>query len=228
MISVPVQVNADFGMGLLEDGFRLTINLQPVIPIELTDNWNVISRTILPIIHQSDVVNEGSSESGLGDITQSFFFTTNKTEPLIVGFGPAFLIPTATNHLLGTQKFGLGPTLLVLKQTGGWTYGTLLNHIWSVAGADNRSDVSSTFIQPFLAYNTKTAWTFTLNTESSYDWEAQEWSVPIHFVVSKLMRFGKQPVSFAGGIRCWAESPFGAPKGCGFRTVVTLLFPQGG
>src|SRR5262245_7934757 len=101
MISVPFQTNCDFGMGPFSHGFRFSMNIQPVIPFELNEHWNLISRTILPIIHQNDVVFEGSTETGLGDITQSFFFSPNKTEPLIMGFGPVFLIPTATDHLLG-------------------------------------------------------------------------------------------------------------------------------
>ena len=226
LISVPFQNNDDFGMGPFEHGYRHTINIQPVIPFHLNDKWNLISRTILPVIHQNDVVAEDTSQTGLGDITQSFFLSPTKTEPFIWAIGPAFLIPTATDHLLGTQKFGIGPTALILKQTGGWTYGALFNHIWSVVGADNRADVNNTFLQPFLAYNTKTAWTFSLNTESSNDWTAEEWSVPIHFTVAKLLRFGTHPVSFTGGVRCWANSPPGGPQHCGIRTAVTLLFPE--
>jgi hypothetical protein len=224
MISVPFQSNFDFGLGPNEDGFRYTLNFQPVIPISLNEKWNMITRTIVPTIHQNDVIDT-TSQTGLGDITEEIFFSPKKTEPFIWGIGPALLIPTATDHLLGTQKFGLGPTLVVLKQTGGWTYGALVNQVWSVAGAHNRADVNSTFIQPFLSYGTKTAWTYGINTESSYDWTGEAWSVPIHVTVSKLVRFGKQPVQFGAALRCWATSPAGGPSGCGFRVIVTPLFP---
>ena len=223
MISVPFQSNFDFGIGPNEDGFRHTLNIQPVIPFKLGGNWNLVSRTILPIIHQSEVV-PSTTQNGLGDITQSFFFVP-PTEGIIMGFGPALLIPTATDDLLGTGKFGLGPTVLVLKQHKAWTYGILLNHIWSVAGDDFRAEVNNTFIQPFMAYNTKSAWTFGLNAESSYNWTGEQWSVPIHITVSKLLKFGKQPVSLGGALRCWATSPSGGPQGCGFRLIGTLLFP---
>ena len=225
LISVPFQNNFDFGLGPNDNGFRYTLNFQPVIPVALNSNWNLISRTIVPIMHQSDVV-PGTSQTGLGDIVQSFFFSPNKTTPFIWGFGPVLLLPTATNDLLGGKKFGLGPTLVVLKQKQGWTYGSLLNHIWSVAGDDARLDVNATFLQPFVSYTTKTAWTVSLNTESTYDWTAQKWAVPINFSVSKLMRFGKQPVSIAAGPKCWATSPTGAPSGCGLRFSVTPLFPK--
>ena len=117
---------------------------------------------------------------------------------------------------------------MALKQQGKWTYGALSNHIWSVAGDDDRADVNSTFLQPFVAYTTKTAWTYLLNTESSYDWKARKpgqcrftWWRP------KLVKFGKQPVSIGGGLRCWATSPPDGPHGCGFRLIVTPLFPKG-
>jgi len=224
LISVPFQSNFDFNMGT-GSGWRYTLNIQPVVPIELNAKWNVISRTILPIIHQHNVVNT-SSQSGLGDITQSFFFAPTDSKRFIWGAGPVVLIPTATNDLLGTEKFGLGPTLLILKQEHAWTYGFLTNHIWSVAGSDSRASVNSTFIQPFLAYNTKDAWTFGLNTESSYDWVGNAWTVPIHFSVSKLIKFGHQPISVGGTLRCWATSPAGGPENCGFRFIVTPLFPK--
>jgi len=224
LISVPFQSNFDFGMGT-GSGWRYQLNFQPVIPIRLNSKWNLISRTILPVIHQHNVANVGS-QSGLGDITQSFFFSPAEEKRFVWAVGPALLIPTATDDLLGTEKFGAGPTVLVLKQQGGWTYGALTNHIWSFAGDEDRASVNSTFLQPFLAYNTKDAWTYTVNTESSYDWTANHWSVPINFTLSKLTKFGKHPVSLGAGFRCWAASPPGGPENCGFRFVVTPLFPR--
>lgn len=225
LISVPLQSNIDFGLGT-GSGWRYTLNVQPVIPIKLSNDWNLISRTILPIIHQGNVTGPNTSQSGLGDITQSLFFSPNKTEPFVWAVGPVFLIPTGTDEALGTQKWGVGPTALALKQSHGWTYGILANHIWSVAGKANRSDVNSTFLQPFLAYNTKDAWTYSINTESTYDWVNNSWSVPINPLISKLVRFGKHPVSFGGGLKCWAVSPAGGPDNCSVRIVVTALFPK--
>jgi hypothetical protein len=144
----------------------------------------------------------------------------------IWGAGPVFLLPTSTDDLLGTGKWGLGPTAVALRQTGPWTYGILVNHIWSVAGEGDRQDVSSTFLQPFLAYTTKTAWTFTLNTESTYDWKGERWSVPLHFVVSKVTKIGGQLASVGAGLRYWVESPDSGPHGWAARFVVTFLFPK--
>ncbi len=224
LISVPLQSNFDFGMGS-GSGWRYTLNIQPVIPVALSPKWNMISRTIVPIIHQSNVAGN-TSQSGFGDITQSLFFSPNKSEPFVWAVGPVFLIPTATDSRLGTQKFGIGPTALVLKQSHGWTYGMLMNHIWSVAGKSSRVDVNSTFLQPFLSYSTKDAWTYGVNTESSYDWNGHNWSTPIIPSVSKIVRFGKQPVSFGGGVKCWVTTPSGGPEGCSLRIIVTALFPK--
>ena len=228
LISVPFQFNYDSGFGP-DDGYRATLNIQPVIPISLNDDWNLISRTILPIVTQDDIAGPSGSQSGLGDITQSLFFSPKAAGPggIIWGAGPVFLVPTATDDLLGTGKWGAGPTGVALKQAGPWTFGMLANHIWSFAGDGDRSDVNSTFMQPFLSYTTPDAWTFGVNTEATYNWTSEEWSVPINLTVGKLVKFGHQPVSFTVGARYWAESPENGPDGWGFRGVVTLLFPKG-
>jgi len=227
MISVPFQFNYDRGFGP-DDGNRETLNIQPVIPFSLNDDWNLISRTILPVIWQNDIAGQSGNQFGLGDITQSFFFSPKQPGPggIIWGVGPVFLIPTGTDDMLGTGKWGAGPTAVLLKQDGPWTYGILANHIWSFAGEGSRPDVSSTFLQPFLSYTTKDAWTFTLNTESSYDWKGDQWSIPINFNVSKLVKFGEQPVSLSAGVRYWADTPENSAEGWGFRLGLTFLFPK--
>ncbi len=225
LISVPFQNNFDFGMGPDKKGFRYTLNFQPVIPIALNKDWNLISRTILPIIYQNKVANN-SSQFGLGDITQSFFFSPNKSKPFVWGLGPVLNIPTATNKYLGTQKLGIGPTGLILKQQGQWTVGFLAFHTWSVAGKSTRADVSLTFAQPFVSYTTKTAWTIGVNTESTYEWNSKTAGIPVNFSVSKLTKFGKRPVSLGAGLKCWARSTPGGPRYCGFRLIITPLFPK--
>ena len=228
LISVPFQGNYDSNIGPGDDGNKYYVNIQPVIPIGLDEDWNLISRTILPVVHQEDVAPGSGTDNGLGDVTQSLFFSPAKpTESgLIWGAGPAFLIPTASETELGAEKWGVGPTGVVLKQEGHWTMGALANHIWSVAGDDDRADVSATFLQPFLAYTTKEAWTYSLNTESTYDWKDEEWSVPINAFVSKVTRIGDQLVSIGGGLRWWADSPPDGPEGLGARFFVTLLYPR--
>jgi len=227
MISVPFQYNYDSDYGAQRNGHRSYLNFQPVVPVSINSDWNLISRTILPVIDQSDVV-PGTSQSGIGDITQSFFFSPKAPTSggWIWGAGPVLLLPTGSEPELSARKWGLGPTIVVLRQQGPWTYGTLANHIWGFGGVQTRQNVSSTFIQPFVAYTTPTAWTFTLNSESSYDWKNSQWSVPINGMVSKLVRFGGQPVSLGAGVRYWAEGPENGPHGWGGRLVATLLFPR--
>ena len=228
LISFPEQVNYDSNIGA-SDGVRRVVNVQPVAPFSLSENWNVISRTIIPLIDQDDVAGNSGHQTGVGDIVQSFFFSPKKptASGLVWGVGPVLLLPTASDDLLGSDKWGAGPTAVLLKQAGPWTYGALANHIWSFAGDDGRADINATFLQPFASYSTPTAWTFSVNTESTYDWQASEWSIPINGVVSKVTRFGTLPISVFGGLRYWADSPSSGPDGLGFRVGVTLLFPKG-
>jgi hypothetical protein len=228
LISVPFQFNYDQDIGPAEDGDRWLLNVQPVVPIELNQDWNIISRTILPVIAQDDVVPGAGSQFGLGDVVQSLFFSPKAPTATgwIWGVGPAFLLPTGTDDLLTADQWATGPTAVVLRQEQGWTYGILANHLWSFAGDDDRADVNATFMQPFLSFTTPTAWTYSLNTESSYDWEADELSMPVNAVVTKVTRVGGQLVSVGGGLRYWADSPPNGPEGFGLRFVVTLLFPK--
>ncbi|MET3654856.1 transporter [Dyella japonica] len=231
LISVPLQFNDDSQIGAAERGHRLTLNLQPVIPVSINDDWNIISRTILPVISQTDIAPSDGHQSGLGDITQSLFFSPKKpaSNGVIWGVGPAFLLPTATDDLLGAKKWGLGPTLVVLRQSNGFTYGFLTNQIWSVASVKNyqaRGPLSSLFLQPFLSYTTPRAWTFAMNAESTYDWHAHQAAVPLNVSVAKLTRLGKLPISFTGNVRYWVANSATSPHGWGYRFVVTLLFPK--
>ena len=223
LISVPIQNNWDFGIGP-EDAMRYLVNVQPVIPFSLKQDWNLITRTILPFIHMESPVPDGDDSGGIGDILQSFFFSPK--DPVggwIVGGGPVFLYPSASDDALGAEKWGAGPTAVLLKQEKGWTYGLLTNR--SFAGSDSRQDVSATFLQPFLSYTTKTYTKFGVNTESTYDWENSQWTVPINAQASQSLKLGSQPVQFTLGARYYAEKPEGGPD-WGLRFVVTFLFPK--
>ena len=157
---------------------------------------------------------------------QSFFFSPSAPTAggIIWGAGPVFRLPTATDDLLGAEKWGLGPSAVALRQAGGWTYGGLVNHVWSVAGDDDRADINATFLQPFVSFTNDDAWTFSLQTETVYDWESEEWAVPVNIAVSKLLAIGGLPISIQGGLRYWAESADSGPEGLGFRLGVTFLF----
>ena len=251
LISVPFQMNFNFGGGFdipernpllrllpgpvarfanrlsgddRDQAFRFLMNVQPVIPISLSEDWNVISRTIVPVLYQDDLLGT-TSQGGLGDVVQSFFFSPKKSEPFIWGAGPVFLLPTATDDSLGSERWGMGPTGVILKQTGPWTYGGLANHIWSFARDDSRKEVNATYLQPFLAYTFKTATTIAVNTESTYDWIENQWTVPLFAGVGQIVKIGKLPVQFQLGGQYWAEGPDSAPD-WSMRFQVTFLFPK--
>ena len=229
LISVPFQFNYNDGFGP-QDGHQSYVNIQPVVPLSLSENWNLIVRTIVPVIDQDDVVPGTGSQFGLGDTTQEIFFSPKQPTRggVIWGVGPALLWPTATQDELGQGKWGVGPTGVVLRQQGPWTYGMLANHIWSYAdaGDEDRPEVNNTFLQPFLNYTTKKATSFFLNTESNYNWEAEEWSVPINAGVNQLFTVGKQRMQLGGGVRYWVDTPESGPDGWGARLILTFLFPR--
>jgi hypothetical protein len=244
LISVPFQANEDWGFGPTGNGYKFTLNIQPVIPISISKDWNLILRTIFPIVSQHDLFYienlpknsplqpQNRSQDGLSDTTQSFFLSAKKPGPfgLIWGIGPAFLYPTGTQDLLGTGTFSVGPTLVVLKQTGAWTMGALMNQLWSVVIEEHRSSYSAMFLQPFIAYTTKTHTTFTLNTESTANWNASssdgKWTAPVIFQISQILKIGKQPISIQIGGKYYADSPRYGPD-WGVRLNLTLLYPTG-
>ncbi|MDD4178962.1 MAG: transporter [Candidatus Margulisbacteria bacterium] len=223
MISIPFQFNYDAELGQSHNGSRLTLNIQPVIPFSFNQDWDIVSRTILPVMSQSNLTPTSGTQAGLGDTTQSFFFAPVNSGRLLWGAGPVFLIPTATNRLLGTGKWGIGPTFCVLDQNGPTTYGLLANHLWSVAGESGRADVSATFLQPFYSYLfKKTYTTITLMTESTYDWLGRQWTIPLEASVSQMLKVGKMPVSFTLGGKYWLDGPSTAPKWTA-KFAVTLI-----
>jgi hypothetical protein len=226
LLSVPFQFNYDGGYGP-QDGHKTFVNFQPVIPISVSDDWNMISRTILPVAWQDDVV-PGTEQFGLGDTVQSLFFSPKEAGPfgLIWGVGPVFLLPTATQTELGSEKWGAGPTVVGLRQSGPWTYGMLANQIWSFAGDGNRADVNAAFLQPFLNYTTPNATTLFLNTETTYDWNAGHASVPINAGVNQLFSIGGQKIQVGAGVRYWVDGPDGGPEGFGARLNLIFLFPK--
>jgi len=226
LISLPMKLDWDTDIGDA-DADRSTYVVQPVIPIGLNATWNIISRTIVPVyIDAESPVKGGNDETGMGDILQSFFFSPKAptADGWIWGAGPALSFPTGDDGLT-SDKFSVGPTAVVLKQTEGWTFGALANQLWSISGDDAAEDVSSLFLQPFISYTTKRHTTYSLNTESTYDWKTNDWTVPINLAVSQLMVFGRQPVQFQLGYRDYAESPDDTFD-WGLRLQVTFLFPE--
>ena len=225
LISIPFQFNYIEGYGPNDAG-QMLLNIQPVVPFTLTEDWNLIVRTILPVVWQESPAPGVDNEFGLGDTLQSFFFSPK--DPVggwILGVGPAFQWPTATSGELGTGQWGVGPTAVALRQEGGWTYGILANHVWSFAGPDTDPDINATFLQPFLIYTWPTATGLGLNTQSTYDWNQSQWTVPINLFATQVVRLGKLPVQFLLGGTYYAESPDNGPE-WGLRFQITILLPR--
>lgn len=224
LISVPFQLNYNEGHGPDGKGSQTTINVQPVIPFSIGENWNLISRTIVPLVHNDDVLPD-ESETGVGNVLQSLFFSPKQPTSggWIWGVGPVIQLPTSTDDQFGEDQWALGPTGVALKQSGPWTYGALVNHLWDASGD---TTIDNTFLQPFLSYTTPSAITVALNTESTYNWDTEDWSIPINVTLGKVFSIGQKPVQITGGVRYWAEAPDFGPEDIGFRLVVTYLFPK--
>jgi hypothetical protein len=226
MISVPFQNNFDWGGGPNGDGFQWKLNVQPVIPFSLNKDWNLITRTIIPVISQNDIVGT-TSQTGLSDIELSAWFSPKAptSSGWIWGAGPAFLFPTGTDDVLTANQWAVGPTVVLLKQQGKFTYGGLANQLWSYSGNGGRSTLNQTFIEPFLSYIPGGGWTYTIQTETSYDWTAKEFTIPINLEINKMITIGKTHTQWQLGARYYAAKPDNGPN-WGLRFACTIIIPK--
>lgn len=197
LISVPFESNFNFGVGPNDD-LQYILYVQPVVPFRLSEDWNLITRTIIPLIDQPELGPGVGDVFGLGDIQLSQFLSPAKSGALIWGIGPIFQFPTATDDALGSDKWSAGPTAAALTIRGPWVAGALVNHLWSLAGDDDRADVNQTLIQPIVNYNLPGGWFLSSVPYITANWETDgddRWTVPIGIGVGKVHRFGTQPVS---------------------------------
>jgi len=223
LISVPLQGNWDFGLGD-RDAVGTLLNVQPVMPFGISTSTNVILRVIMPLTSQP--ASDGARINGLGDIVATAFFSPVQSGRIIWGAGPVFLLPAGTSNSLGSEKFGIGPSVVALTQPGPWTIGFLFNQIWSVSGANDRDDVNSTFLQPFANYNLGGGLSLGVSAEATANWEAEEaWTAPLLFSVSKVTLLGRRPVSFVLAAGPTIASPDGGAS-WRFRLGATFLFPR--
>ena len=226
LISVPFQNNLDVGIGQFK-GARNTLNFQPVIPIRLSQKLNLITRVVLPFITQYNITKEGSYQSGLSDAVASAFFSPAITKHGITwGIGPVFLLPVATDSLLASKKFGIGPTGVILGQIKGWTIGALVNQIWSVAGNKDRPDVNQMFIQPFVSYNWKSGAGIGINAEMTQNWRTNTTSIFVNPVISGVTKLGKQTIQLVIGPRIQIAAPSGGKADFGVRAALVFVFPK--
>jgi hypothetical protein len=229
LISVPIQnnINPDIGPnGRVQN----VLNIQPVIPISITENWNLIARIITPIISQPDTAQKDSSVSGLGDINPSFFLSPVKVHTLIWGVGPALVLPTATNAALGQGKWSMGPSVVGLVQPGPWTIGALLNNVWSVGGQLNRTAVNQMLLQYFINYNLDKGWYLTSSPIITANWKApsgDQWIVPVGGGIGRVFRLGPQPVNASVTVFGNAARPSSIPSSSwSLRLQLAFLYPK--
>jgi len=237
MISLPFQNNTFFGIGA-DDDIANVLNIQPVIPLTFGD-WNFINRTIIPLIHLPDLTGgipelpEGGgssvgSEFGFGDINHTVFVSPAKASPIIWGIGPSFNFPSATDDLLGTDKWSAGPSAVVLAIPKPWVIGALVRQLWSFAGDDARKDVNQFLIQPFVNFNMAGGWYLVSSPVLTANWDADSenrWTVPVGGGFGKIFRVGKQPINASAQAFYNVERPDIAPDWT-FRAQLQFLFPK--
>jgi hypothetical protein len=230
LISVPVQNNSNFGV---DPGNRTqdVLNIQPVVPVDLSKNWNLIIRWISPIVWQPLPNQPSTPETGvygLGDMQPAFFLVPKKTGKLILGGGPILQLPTATSKSLGQGKLGIGPSVVVLTQPGHWTIGVLANNVWSVAGSGSRPVVNQFLLQYFVNYNLKKGWYLTTAPTLTANWRATSgntWTAPFGGGVGRIMKLGFQPVNLSATFYGNAVYPAGTSS-WSMRLQIAFLFPK--
>jgi hypothetical protein len=227
MISLPFQNNTNFGIGQY-NRTQNVLNIQPVAPFNLNEKWNLITRTIVPVILQPDIAESSGSTFGLGDINASLFLSPAKPGKIIWGAGPVLSFPTATNRVLGTGKWGIGPSAVALTMSGPWVIGVLANNVWSVAGNSERGNVSFFLLQYFINYNMSGGWYITSSPVITANWKADSdnrWTVPFGIGAGRIFHAGSQPMNAQIAFYYNVASPeFGADWT--LRVQLQLLFPK--
>jgi len=227
LISVPFENDFNPQTGISKDD-SYVLEIKPVIPIRLSNNWTLITRTIIPVIQVPDLAPGVNGTSGLGDVQESLFLSPTKAGPVIWGAGPVISFPTATQDILGTKKLSIGPTVVVLRIQGHWLFGSLAQNLWSVGGPSARPDVNQMLLQPFVNYNLPHKWYLTSSPVITANWERssdERWVVPVGGGVGKIVHFGKLPVNVYAQLFRNVERPDGTTHWSA-RFQMQFLFPK--
>ena len=225
LIRINIRNDWDFGVGLAK-AMRYTATLNPVIPFSLNDEWSLFVRMTVPMVYAEPALPGMRAKTGLGNIGQTFYLSPKKTtERWIWGVGPSFLYPSASEHGLGAEKWAAGPSLAVLQQRNRWTYGVLVNHLWSFAGESSGKAMNATSAVGFVSHITKRLTSFQVSTGSVYDWRTGQQTVPVEISTTQILKAGKQDMSISLGGRYYAEKAAGGPD-WSLNFTVALLFPK--
>jgi hypothetical protein len=235
MISLPFQLNATCNYGvdsLQKRDTQYVINIQPVIPITLNKDWNLITRTIVPVTSQPNPVEDVSPVGGIANIQETLFFSPAKPGKILWGAGPVFQFPTATSKMLGSPKWSGGPAFVVLAMPGHWLVGFLAQNVWSFAGPQNAPRVNQFLLQYFVSYNFKGGWYVGSSPINTADWTQPQskdvWTVPLGMCLGKIVRIGRQPVNVQLAYYYNVMRPTGSvPSGpYTIRFQLQFLFPK--
>jgi hypothetical protein len=228
LVSLPFQFNFNGGGGLTDGRSILNVNFQPVLPLAIGENWNVVVRTIVPYL---SIPGPGLTRfTGFGDVQQQLFFTPAHPGGLIWGVGPVFSFPTATNELATTGSWAVGPGVVLLKMAGSFVLGVVAFNVWTFADNDHvQPEVNSLTFQPFINYNMADGWALGFSPIITANWDApdgEEWTVPLGLGITKVTAIGSRPVSLGIFYYNNVERPAGATK-TQIKFAVSLLFPKG-
>lgn len=197
LISLPIQYNVNFKLGPDNNKTQSLIKIQPVYPIGLNDDWNLITRMVMPVVSQPSFGSTIDGTFGLGNTTLTGFLSPAKPGNFTWGAGPAFYFPTRTDSVLGPEKWGAGPSAVLIYTPGKWVIGSLFTQIWSFAGDSADEDVNTFSWQYFVNYNIKNGWFLTTAPTIEANWVADDdntWTVPFGGGLGKVLRIGKLPV----------------------------------
>ncbi|MEP4079684.1 hypothetical protein [Haloferula sp.] len=230
ILVIPTAMEYKKGSGPLGTGESFAIRVAPRVPFVINDEWHMLSKSDLAWVSQKDVIGNTSQE-GLTDLVQTFFFSPDRSLgwDLYWGVGPSFVIPTATDSLIGSEKLSLGPSIGIFRQERPWTVGLILNHIWSVAGSSSAQSLNASRLEPIIGYTTERSTFFSLGAKLGYDWSGHHWSGPLEFRLSQLTLIAGKPVQWGLGLQYFVFSEPNAPEwGALFQVTFPIDSPRRG
>ncbi len=220
----------DFDGGYDDNGMKQTLRIQPIFAGAINDEWSFLSRTVIPIVDQTNVVylprpggGRIETQAGISDLQESIFITTKTAGGVTMGFGPIINIPSFYEGL-STNKLSVGPTGILLYDPGKWTVGVLANHLWSVAGGGpiDKGYFSQTMVQPLVTYQVGRGFSVGMNAESFYDWKTEDLTIPLTLTMAQVFVVKKMPVSLTVAPKYFVAHPDNGPT-WGIRSVLTFV-----
>lgn len=229
LYSFPFQSNTNFGVGP-RNGTQEILNIQPVVPIHLTEDWNIITRTILPLVWNPSFQPDAQTVPfGTGTTTFSAFLSPSQpTNGWLWGAGLVVQIPTASDKSLGSSVWGAGVTGVLVYMNGPWVAGGLVNNVWSLGGTPGRGGTSynTMTLEPFVNFNFGEGWYVGSSPIITANWDATSgntWTLPVGAQAGRVVRLGRVPVNFLLGAYYNAIRPDDGPN-WQLRAQVTVIF----